>query len=125
MTEQIWSVLEIARTAWSQGRSINDDTKRSAYVICNGSGEPYSAHGIGTAWTRARARAGIEGVTLKDLRAKAMTDAKKAGYSLTQISIGAAHTDEAMTEAYIKLRETPVSEVIMSLPGAGTAKETF
>ncbi|MBA4707558.1 tyrosine-type recombinase/integrase [Aquitalea aquatica] len=118
MTGQIWAVLQQAKVAWAQGRDIKEGVTRSPYIICNGKGKPYTAHGIGTAWTRARERAGIQDATLKDLRAKAMTDAKKVGYSMTQISVGAAHADEAMTEAYIKLREVPVSEVEMKLPAA-------
>ncbi|WP_157236175.1 hypothetical protein [Chitiniphilus shinanonensis] len=45
-----------------------------------------------------------------------MTDAKKLGYEIEQISIGAAHTDISMTETYIKRREVPISEVTLPLP---------
>ncbi|MBE5528420.1 hypothetical protein A9J41_13000 [Laribacter hongkongensis] len=116
MTPEIWEILQTARTAWSAGRTIPDGQVRSPYVICNSSGQPYTAHGIGTAWTRACERAGVEDATLKDLRAKAMTDAKAIGYTLTQISVGGGHTDESMTDGYIKRRETPVSEVRLKLP---------
>ncbi|POB00128.1 hypothetical protein C2134_02755 [Chromobacterium sinusclupearum] len=114
MTPQVWQVLQNAKRAWPLNKYPS--IAQSEYVICNKRGEPYTAHGIGTAWERGCKRAGVSNATLKDLRAKAMTDAKAIGYSLKQISIGAAHTDEAMTEAYIKLRETPVSEVQLQLP---------
>jgi hypothetical protein len=71
---------------------------------------------MASAWRRAAQRAGVTDATLKDLRAKAMTDAKRDGYTVKQISIGGAHTGEEMTKGYIKLRETPVSEVVMKLP---------
>ncbi|WP_200916931.1 hypothetical protein [Jeongeupia sp. HS-3] len=45
-----------------------------------------------------------------------MTDAKRAGYNIGQISVGATHTDTSMTETYIKLRDMPVSEVVLHLP---------
>ena len=107
ITASIRAVLERAREI---------GVVKSAYVIHTLRGQPYNTRGIGTAWVRACERAKVEGVTLKDLRAKALTDAKKAGYALKQLSVAAAHTDEKTTADYIKRRETPVSEVAMVLP---------
>lgn len=107
MTEQIKATLERAKAAYPIA---------SIYVIHTFDGQPYTPTGIGSAWKRACKRAGVENATLKDLRAKAITDAKKAGYNIKQISTGAAHSDTAMTEQYIKRRETPISEVLMTLP---------
>jgi integrase len=89
---------------------------KSIYVIHNLHGQPYSAHGLSTAWVRAAKRVGVRDATLKDLRAKALTDAKKKGYRMEQLQIAAAHTDTQMTEEYIKSREVPVSEVVLDLP---------
>lgn len=97
-----------------KARSIG--TVKGIYVIHTKNGQPYTTNGIGTAWKRATARAGVAGRTLKDLRAKALTDAKKAGYEMKQLAVAAAHTDEAMTADYIKRRETPISEVQMAMP---------
>lgn len=91
-------------------------TIKSLYVIHKLNGDPYQTRGIGTAWVRACSRAGVENATLKDLRAKALTDARAAGYSLPQLKVAAAHTDEAMTDQYIKRREKPRSEVVLELP---------
>lgn len=88
----------------------------SMYVISTRRGQPYNSGSLRTAWQRACERAGVEGVTLKDLRAKALTDAKKAGYKTEQLKVAAAHTSEEMTEGYIRQRETPVSEVVLSMP---------
>lgn len=107
ITPQIQQVLSEAKAAFPI---------QSMYVIHTRDGQPYTSNGIGSAWKRARARAGIPDVTLKDIRPKAMTDAKKGGYELKQISIGAAHTDMKTTEGYIKLREVPISEVHLTLP---------
>lgn len=89
---------------------------KSMYVIHTMHGMPYQSSGLRTAWDRACKRAGIVDATLKDLRAKALTDAKKAGYQIEQLRIAAAHSDTNMTNEYIKRRETPVSEVILNLP---------
>lgn len=107
LTPAIRDVLDLARVAFS-GSSL--------FVIRNQYGDPYTAHGIGTAWKRACGRAGVKNATLKDLRAKALTDAKRDGYAIEQISVGAAHTDTSMTEHYIKRRTTPTSELLLSLP---------
>lgn len=89
---------------------------RSMYVIHTEHGQPYTAHGIGSLFGRACERAGITGVTLKDIRAKAATDAKRQGYSDEQLKTALAHTDSATTREYIRTREVPVSEVVMRLP---------
>ncbi len=107
VTKDVREVLERAK---SLGRV------KGMYVIHKPDGTPYTTRGIGSAWTRACERAGMEDATLKDLRAKAMTDAKKAGFTMKQLREAAAHTDEAMTEEYIKQRETPVSEVVLMIP---------
>lgn len=89
---------------------------RSIYLIHTQDGQPYAAHGIGTAFRRACERAKISGVTLKDIRAKAATDATSQGYTEQQLQTALAHTDAGTTRKYIRTRETPVSEVVMRLP---------
>lgn len=55
-------------------------------------------------WHDARQAAGVEDATPHDLRAKAATDAKRQGQD-AQALLG--HVSAAMTERYIRLRETP------------------
>jgi integrase len=55
-------------------------------------------------WHTACAAAQVEGATLHDLRAKALTDAKRQGFDPTAL---AGHSSAAMTDRYIRLRETP------------------
>jgi integrase len=88
----------------------------SVYVIHTEHGQPYTAHGIGSLFDRACDRAKVEGVTLRDIRAKAATDASKGGYTDEQIMTALAHTDVSTTRKYIRSRNTPVSEVEMHLP---------
>ncbi|MDE3023237.1 MAG: tyrosine-type recombinase/integrase [Pseudomonadota bacterium] len=89
---------------------------RSIYLIHTEHGQPYSANGIGSLFRRACKRVNIEGVTLKDIRAKAATDATNKGYLESQLQTALAHTDAATTRGYIRTRQIPVSEVILKLP---------
>lgn len=89
---------------------------KSVYVIHTEHGQPYTSNGIGSLFKRACARAGVTGITLKDIRAKAATDAKAMGYSEVQVQAALAHTDGSTTRGYIRTRETPVSEVVLKLP---------
>ena len=75
------------------------------------------ASGISSLFNHACARSGVTGFTLKDLRAKAATDAKERGYEDAQIQVALAHTDLKSTRDYIRNHETPpVSEIVVKLP---------
>lgn len=91
-----------------------------AFVVSTLDGVYYKAKGVSTAWERARERAGILDVTLKDLRAKHATDAKRLGYSDEEIGEGLAHADPSMTRVYLKQRMAKTGRVELSLPKAGS-----
>jgi integrase len=110
ISSTVLDVLERSKQAYSEREVLSE------YVIHTSKLKPYTTKGMRSAWARASKRAGIKDATLKDIRAKAMTDANKNGYTIKQISIGGAHTNEAITEGYIKRRQTPTSEVVMKLP---------
>jgi integrase len=110
ITPPIAEVLERAKTMARAKARI------SPYVIHNLEGGTYTHHGVGTAWERARNRAGITDATLKDLRAKHATDAKRAGYTETEIQDALAHEDTGTTRIYLKQRMARVSKVELSLP---------
>jgi len=55
---------------------------------------------------------------VKDIRARALTDAKKAGYHIDELQVAGAHADRATTEGYMKQRVVPVSTVRLRLPAA-------
>lgn len=65
--------------------------KGMSYVIHQGNGTAYSRYGIGSAWSRACARAGVKGVTTRHLRPKATTDASRQGYSITELQATLVH----------------------------------
>lgn len=65
-------------------------------------GQAYSKDAIETAWQRARARQGIEDAHFHDLRAKALSDAKRAGVSLQAIQDAAGHASVTTTEGYLQ-----------------------
>lgn len=113
ITPQIEKVLKRAQATGK--------VKSSQYVIHSIDGQPYAANALLTAWKRAARRAKLEdaGYTVKDIRAKALTDAERAGYSIEQLQVAAAHADPRTTEIYVKARSVPVSEVRLKLPKAG------
>lgn len=55
-------------------------------------------------WNRACEKAGVTDAHIHDLRAKSLTHAKQQGFNPQTL---AGHTSEAMTDRYIRLRETP------------------
>ncbi|KVO11767.1 tyrosine-type recombinase/integrase [Burkholderia ubonensis] len=93
------------------------------YVIRDKKGNPKTDQACRDAWDGAIERVAkfdtsIAGkpYTIKDIRAKALTDAKRAGYAIEELRVAGAHTDTATTETYIKSREVPRSNVILHLP---------
>lgn len=57
-------------------------------------------------WDKARTKAGVKDARIHDIRAKALTDAKRQGFDAQVL---AGHTDARMTARYIRLRETPTA----------------
>ena len=114
ITPEIAKVLRRAKTI-AKVRSLTDD-----YVVVNSRGKPRTAAACRDAWRDAieRAEIGNPDYVVKDIRAKALTDAKKAGYDIEALQVAGAHTDRATTEGYIKQREVPVSTVRLHLPAA-------
>ena len=88
------------------------------YVIRDRKGKPRTAAACREAWLGAKERAGLadKPYTIKDIRAKAMTDAKRAGYDIDALQVAGAHTDRSTTAGYIKSRDVPVSTVLLHLP---------
>ncbi|WP_263596840.1 site-specific integrase [Pandoraea sputorum] len=74
-------------------------------VVHSLSNEEYEATAIRTAWNRAAERVGLahRGYTVKSIRAKAPTDAKRAGYDLYRSTDGSgsqhAYDDQGLSEA--------------------------
>lgn len=87
-------------------------------VIHTRKGKRYAANTILKAWKMAAERAKLteQGYTVKDIRAKALTDGERAGYDVKALQIAAAHTSEKMTETYLKQRNVPVADVRLHVP---------
>lgn len=107
ITPDIEAVLKIALE-----NSVDD----CPYLIHSDENDVYTRTGIGSAFRRAALRAGIKGLNLKALRAKAATDAELSGFAKEKIQVGLAHTDTSMTEKYIKMRLPKRSEVVLTPP---------
>ncbi|WP_444904187.1 tyrosine-type recombinase/integrase [Microbulbifer sp. CnH-101-E] len=88
---------------------IITEAKQLHKVMClflfhpRGKNTRYSYRGIRDAYERARVKAGVEDTTIHDIRAKSLTDAKRSGIDAQVL---AGHVSPAMTERYIRLRET-------------------
>lgn len=96
---------------------------KSMYVIHTQQGKTYAANTVLKAWKAAKERAGLAKVayTVKDIRAKALTDAKNAGYNIEALKDHSAHTNEVQTADYIKSRHIPRSEVRLHIPELSAA----
>ena len=117
ITPEIAAVLKRAKElrASRKVQKLGDD-----YVLTDMHGKQKTAAACRAAWREAMARAGLaeKDYTIKDIRAKAMTDASKAGYDLDALQVAGAHADRSTTQGYIKQREVPVSTVRLQLPAA-------
>ncbi|VWD22161.1 tyrosine-type recombinase/integrase [Burkholderia contaminans] len=112
ITPEIETVL--ARIAAIDGRPSIGDMP----VVHTMNGKRYAANTVLKAWKAAAKRAGLLhfGYTVKDIRAKAITDGQRDGYDVAALQVAAAHTDKKMTETYIKQRNVPVADVRLRLP---------
>jgi integrase len=77
-------------------------------VIATSKGRPISADMLGIAWRAACEAAGVV-AQFRDIRSKAATDAKRGGQNY-QALLG--HANPAMSERYIKRRETVMAEPV-------------
>jgi integrase len=98
--------LEIAvtpaiRAVLDRARALGK-VKSPTYVFHTLKGTAISASGLKSAWRRARTRAGISGnERFRDLRPKALSDAKKRGMTLEALRDAAGHTNVSTTESYL------------------------
>jgi integrase len=71
---------------------------------------------VKSAWRRARERAGVKDAWFRDLRPKALSDAKRQGLSLEKVRDAAGHTSVATTEDYMRGFELKKANLQLTLP---------
>ncbi len=94
------------RQAVTAARALRT-TVKGMTLFHNRRGGRYAYGTIRDMWDRACAKAGIEDAHLHDLRAKALTDAKRESKDPQTL---AGHTNPAMTQRYIRQREIPTAQ---------------
>lgn len=112
---RITPAIEEALQLASSGSGVS-----SVFVIKTRRGQPYTTFGLSSIWQRACVRAKVKKATSRDIRAKALTDAKKAGYSMQELQIGAGHANASTTQIYMKQGVTSESAVELGLPKSAT-----
>jgi integrase len=94
------------RAAVESARALHGDHRR-LWLLAQRNGRPRSYYGVRDLWDRACERAGVTDARLHDLRAKALTDAKRQGHDAQAL---AGHATEATTVRYLRGRERDVVE---------------
>jgi len=117
ITPEIRAVLDRARTL---GKI------KGLYVFHTLRGTPLSASAVKSAWRRARERAvadmpadqkaALRSVRFRDLRPKALSDAKRLGLSLEALRDAAGHSSVSTTETYMRGFEVKEANLGLSLP---------
>lgn len=79
-------------------------------------GNPKTGKAYCDAWDGAIERVEKFDASIKNIRAKALTDAKPASYAIEELRIAGAHTDTATTKPYIKSPEVPRLNAVPPLP---------
>jgi integrase len=110
ITPEIQEVLDQVKSI------MRERARMSPFVIHGFDGSNYQATGLRAAWERAKASARVEHGTIKDLRAKHATDAKRKGYTIEEIQGSLAHEDPSTTKIYLKQRDATVSVVKLTIP---------
>ena len=76
----------------------------SMSLFCTRTGQPYTVSGFDSYWRRIVQRSELEDVHFHDIRAKALTDAKRDG-GLDYAQALAGHESRNTTESYVKARD--------------------
>jgi integrase len=99
-----------ARIVVKTSPALSEAVQRGAgrkYLLEGRWGSRLDYRSVSLQWQKACEKAGVEDAQLRDLRAKSLTDAKRQGLDPTAL---ASHHSPAMTQRYIRRRETPLVE---------------
>jgi integrase len=130
ITQEIRRVLDSVK-AFAERRNeelvkAGKDPVTSPYVIHRLDGKPFQQTGLRAAWRRAKdltpyAEADF---TIKDIRPKSLTDAKRSGETMETVQGMAAHSSMATTEGYMRGREVPTVVSPLLVPRAKAPKSS-
>jgi len=81
----------------------------SMYLFATRNGTPHTTGGFNSAWRRLKVKVGLSDIHFHDIRAKALTDAKRKDGSDYAQALG-NHASVDTTENYIKTREVNIVE---------------
>ena len=95
------------RDAIARAKALRPANVRAFTLFYSRGGKSYSYFTIRDMFKRAREAAGIENVTIHDLRAKSLTDANREGLDAQKL---AGHSNAQMTKRYIRMRDTDVAQ---------------
>lgn len=113
ITPQIRAALDTARRL----RKVRPLKDADAYLFpAAGGREPLTKTGLHTILRRARAKAGMESGTWKDMRPYALGTLLRSGYSKEQIQRAATHALITTTESYVQRYDAPEAGVELVLP---------
>lgn len=94
------------REVTERAKTLNGNI-RALTLLHNRRGKAPDYSTVKIQWDKARKAAGVDDVTLHDLRALAATEAKKQGKNATELL---GHTSEQQTKRYLRGKEEPVVE---------------
>jgi integrase len=92
---------------------------KSLYVFHTLKGRPFTASALNSAWRRALERAGVKDAWFRDLRPKALSDAKRQGLSLERVRDAAGHALVSTTEDYMRGFNVKEANLGLTLPKTG------
>lgn len=99
----------------------------SPVILVNSDGKPWSESGFQSAWGKATARAGIEGLTFHDLRGTAVVRLARAGCNLVEIYSITGHkpsdAQAILTEHYLPQDDEVAANAIAKLNAYQRARE--
>ena len=100
LTDDLRDALDAARAL--QGRV-------ATFTVLSERGRPIGTHRLGELWREACAKAGVKDAQLRDVRAKAATDADSAGQNAQRLL---GHTTAETTKRYLRGREIVTVEPV-------------
>lgn len=112
ITPELAAVLERAK----QLGKIKPIARGDAFVLQSRGGGRFSVTGLHSMWRRACIAIDLHGVTTRDVRPFALTEAERQGYRIEDLRKAAAHTTIGTTEGYLAQYRDVESSIRLALP---------